>query len=382
MSAFQTLKRRIEDVITDNGPPPHKSLARALYVISIMYGVICGLRAFAYRQNLISSRRLPCKVICVGNISLGGTGKTPMTMHLARLFQELGHRPAVVSRGYRGEAERQGGIVSDGRSIMMRPDVAGDESYLMACKLAGIPVVIGKNRYAAGKLAIDRFQTDLIVLDDGYQHLKLERDIDLVLLDDARPFGNTHLLPRGILREPISSLERATACILTRCQDDGGMIGRDTGELLRKYAPRIPVFTSSHEPYCYVVAGGEPISFTGDSVEHFPPPLETIKNKPVYGFSGIARNAEFQNTVDNLGFKAKGFLEFSDHHRYTDADLRTIQASAREAGVRCLVTTEKDLVRLLPCNPFALELIVCGVEISFGAAQAKFISFLKHQLSH
>ena len=368
-------------MITDNGPPAHKSLAGALYVISIMYGVICGLRAFAYRQNLISSRRLPCKVVCVGNISLGGTGKTPMTMHLARLLKELGHIPAVVSRGYRGEAERQGGIVSDGRTIMMRPDVAGDEPYLMARKLNGIPVVIGKNRYAAGKLAVDRFQADVIVLDDGYQHLKLERDIDLVLLDDASPFGNTHLVPRGILREPISSLERATACILTRCRNDAGMVQRDKGELIRKYAPRIPVFASSHEPYWYVVEGGEPITFTGDSVKDFPPQLEALKNNPVYGFSGIARNAEFQNTVADLGFEAKGFLEFSDHHRYTDADLSTIQARARETGVRCLVTTEKDLVRLLPCNPFALELIVCGVEISFGAAQAKFLSFLKHQLS-
>ncbi len=367
--------------MTENGAPRHKSLARALYVISVIYGAISGLRAFAYRQNLISSRRLPCKVVCVGNLSLGGTGKTPMTMHLARVFKELGHMPAVVSRGYRGEAERQGGIVSDGRSIMMKPEVAGDEPYLMARKLGGIPVIIGRNRYAAGKLAVDRFQADVIVLDDGYQHLKLERDIDLVLLDDTRPFGNTHLLPRGILREPISALERATACILTRCRDDVRMVGRDRGELIRKYAPRIPVFTSSHEPYWYVVGGGEPITFSDGCAKPFPPRLEAMKDKPVYGFSGIARNAEFQNTVTDLGFEAKGFLEFSDHHRYTDADLSTIQARARETGVRCLVTTEKDLVRLLPCNPFALELIVCGVEISFGAAQAKFLSFLKHQLS-
>jgi tetraacyldisaccharide 4'-kinase len=305
-----------------------------------------------------------------------------MTMHLARLVKELGHQPAVVSRGYCGEAERLGGVVSDGRSILMGPNMAGDEPYMMAGKLVGIPVIVGKNRYAAGKLAVDKFRADVIVLDDGYQHLKLKRDIDLVLLDCTSPFGNTHLAPRGILREPISSLERATACILTRCREDEHEDDCNRGETIRKYAPRVPLFISSHAPYWYVVEGGGPITLNRFSARHFPPEDDAIKERAVFGFSGIARNAEFQNTVANLGFKVNGFLEFPDHHRYTQPDLSVIQAKAREAGVRRLVTTEKDLVRLLPRNPFALELIVCGVRISFGGGQAKFLSFLKQQLSH
>jgi tetraacyldisaccharide 4'-kinase len=381
VSAIQYLKGHVEDVMTANGPAPFRSLATGLYVISVFYGAMLKLRAFAYRQNLISTLRLACKVICVGNISVGGTGKTPMAMHVARTAKQLGYVPAVVSRGYRGEAEQQGGIVSDGRSIRMGPHMAGDEPFMMATKLDGIPVIIGKNRCSAAKIAVDQFQANVIVLDDGYQHLKLERDIDLVLLDYASPFGNSHLLPRGTLREPLSSLERATACILTRCQDGDSEAMRDRFELIHRYSPQVPIFTSSHQPYWYTVESGRPINLEGLSNEHFGRKRDGVADEAVYGFSGIARNADFQDAVINLGFNAKGFLEFPDHHRYTASDLMTIRGKASDADVRRLITTEKDLVRLVPCNPFPLELIVVGVEISLGEDQAKFSSFLKQHLA-
>jgi len=364
-----------------DGKAPLISLASALYTISLFYGAGQKLREFAYRQRVIPSHQLPCKVICVGNIAVGGTGKTPMTMYVAQEIKQLGYKAAIVSRGYRGGAESRGGVVSDGQLICMEPGQAGDEPYMIACGLREVPVIVGKNRYAAGMLAVNKFQPDVIVLDDGFQHLRLKRDIDLVLLDHTHPFGNTHLLPRGILREPISSLARSTACILTRHpagRDDAATASID---LIKKYASQSPVFISSHDPYCYAVKSGQKIS-AGRVVDRYSAQeIDGLKKESVFGFSAIARNADFQNTVKNLGLNAKGFLEFSDHHRYTMHDLNDIQSQAEKTGASHLITTEKDLVRLSPQNPFPLELIVVGVEVSFGDDQQDFLSFLKKQLA-
>jgi tetraacyldisaccharide 4'-kinase len=367
--------------MTDSGRAPFFSIASALYAVSAVYGFGHKLRSFAYRKGLLRSHRLPCRVICVGNITVGGTGKTPMTVHLARELRLLGLRTAIVSRGYRGGAEGFGGIVSDGYTIKMHPEQSGDEPYLIAHSLEEIPVIVGKKRYEAGLMAINNFQPDVIVLDDGFQHLSLKRDIDLVLLDHENPFGNSHLLPRGTLREPMSALARSTACILTRHRPDPD--GGETAsiDLIRKYMPQGPVFTSSHVPYCYSIKGGEPVSDNGILSHHAPQEVDELIKEPVFGFSGIARNSEFQNTVKEFGFKALEFMEFSDHHRYTDRDLNEVRSKADHAGARRLITTEKDLVRLLHHNAFPLDLIVVGIKVSLGADQHAFMSFIKEQLS-
>jgi tetraacyldisaccharide 4'-kinase len=381
VNAYRFFKQKVESVMTAERKAPLISLASALYTISLFYGAGQKLREFAYRQRVIPSHQLPCKVICVGNITVGGTGKTPMTMHVVQEIKQLGYQAAIVSRGYRGGAERQGGIVSDGHLIYMGPEQAGDEPYMIARGLREIPVIVGKNRYAAGMLAVNKFQPDVIVLDDGFQHLRLKRDIDLVLLDHAHPFGNTHLLPRGILREPISSLARGTACILTRHQAGRDDAATTSIDLIKKYTPPSRIFTSSHDPYCYAVKSGEQISVNGVIDRYSRQEVDALKKESIFGFSGIARNADFQNTVKDLGLNAKGFLEFSDHHRYTSHDLNYIQSQSERAGARRLITTEKDLVRLSPQNPFPLELIVVGVKVSFGDDQREFRSFLKKQLS-
>ena len=366
--------------MTGEGKTPLISWASVLYTISLFYGVGQKLREFAYRQGLIPSYQLPCKVICIGNITVGGTGKTPMTMHVAQEIKQLGYKTAIVSRGYRGAAESRGGIVSDGQSIRMGSAQAGDEPFMIARSLKGIPVIVGKNRYAAGMLAVNEFQSDVIVLDDCFQHLRLKRDIDLVLLDGSHPFGNTHLLPRGTLREPISSLVRATACILTRSRtgiDDAEMT---VIELVKKYSNKIQIFASSLLPHFYAVNSGGQISNDGAMIKNSRQEIGRWIEKPIFGFSGIARNADFQNTIIAHGLNAKGFLEFSDHHRYTQDDLNYIQSKAADADARCLITTEKDWARLFPHNPFPLKLIVVGVTVSFGDHQQEFRSFLKNQL--
>jgi tetraacyldisaccharide 4'-kinase len=218
------------------------------------------------------------------------------------------------------------------------------------------------------------------VLDDGFQHLRLKKDIDLVLLDSMHPFGNSHLLPRGTLREPISSLARGSACILTRCRTGRNDTVRPLIELLKKFLPLHRIFTSCHVPEFYAVKSGRPIPNNGTTNQNTRLELGSLIGEPILGFSGIARNADFQNTVLDQGLNAKGFLEFSDHHRYTTDDLNYIQSKSQETAARYLITTEKDFVRLSPQNPFPLKLIVVGVKVSFGGEQEEFLSFLKNQL--
>ena len=357
------------------------SPASALYAISLLYGFGLKIRALGYRRKIMPSYQLPCRVICVGNITVGGTGKTPMTIHLAQEIQQLGFKVAVVSRGYRGGAESHGGIVSDGNSIRMGPQLAGDEPYLVARNLGKIPVIVGKNRFAAGMLAHEKFRPDVIVLDDGFQHLRLKRDIDLVLLDCAHPFGNSYLLPRGTLREPISALARSHACILTRRRTGPNVAAAASIEMIKKYVPQKPLFTSTHAAYYYKIKSRERIPINGaDKRPPYPEHDRTLKES-AFGFSGIASNPDFQNTVRSLGFNAKGFLEYSDHHHYTAQDLIDIQSRAEKSGARQLITTEKDLVRLSPSNPFPMDLVAVGVRVSFGDERQKFLSFIEEQLS-
>jgi len=218
---MNSLRDKIEAIMSGRRQPPMGTLTAVLNLLSRGYNGLQSLRGFGYRQRLISPKKLPCKVISVGNITVGGTGKTPMTQYIAERLKHCGYRVAAVSRGYKGTAAgrvvKTAVIVSDGHRICPDSETAGDEPFLLASRLKEVPVVIGRNRFAAGMLALNTFQPQVIVLDDGFQHMQLARDIDLVLLDFNRPFGNRYLLPRGTLREPVSALKRADAFILTRC---------------------------------------------------------------------------------------------------------------------------------------------------------------------
>jgi tetraacyldisaccharide 4'-kinase len=375
------LKDKIESIMNSEGNPPALSLASLLYGVSIFYGAANRLRSSGYRYKLLPTRRLPCKVISVGNITVGGTGKTPMTIHVAGEIKRAGYQVAVISRGYKGGAEKHGGIVSDGRTLCMDAELAGDEPYLIAGRLKGVPVVVGKNRFAAGMLAVEKFRPDVIVLDDAFQHLKLKRDLDLVLLDNRHPFGNSQLLPRGILREPAASLARSTACILTRCKTGADEATMSSEKMVRVLAPDRPVFRSSHVPYCYAVNSGERKPF--DAVADFftAKDFEEIENRRAFCFSGIARNDDFRQTVGELGLNVSGFLEFPDHHPYTEDDMSGILRQAGISGADLLITTEKDHVRIAQKAPLPMALIVVGVRVAFEDDQQSFSTFIKDSLN-
>jgi tetraacyldisaccharide 4'-kinase len=303
-----------------------------------------------------------------------------MTIHVAGAVKRTGLNVAIVSRGYRGSYEKQGGIVSDGRIVFMDAEQAGDEPYMIACRLDGVPVVVGKDRFAAGMRAIHKFQPDVIVLDDAFQHLQLKRDIDLVLLDDRCPFGNSYLLPRGVLREPVSSIARSAACILTRCGPGADDAPTASAAKIQRLAPGIPVFTSTHLPYWYAIPKRGHNSFETVSDVFSASDFEQIKHRKVFCFSGIARNDDFQQTVKELGFNVTGLLEFPDHHRYSAKDLATILRCAENRGADQLITTEKDHARIANRCPLPMELIVVGVKVSFEDREQDFISFIKNRL--
>lgn len=374
------IKKEIESVMTGRDRFPGSPFALTLHMLSIGYGVLQSLRAAGYRKKIFPSRQLPCKVISVGNITVGGTGKTPMTIYLAREIKQAGRRVAIVSRGYKGGAERRGGVVANGTTICMDPLTAGDEPYMMACRLEGIPVIVGRNRFAAGLLAIDHFQPDVIVLDDAFQHLMLRRDIDLVLIDAMHPFGNGRMLPRGTLREPIAALGRASACILTRSNAAGAEALAVTRARVKLLVGNRPIFESLQDPYFYLVPGGE--QTTLQAVPDFPGShdLVGIKSRKVFGFSGIARNEDFQRTVKDLGFNVTGFLEFPDHYFYSAADQKKIMRVAEESGAQRLITTEKDHVRLVGSGSWNTELVVVGVKASFRDGGQGLRSFIQARL--
>lgn len=299
-----------------------------LWPASKLFEAITRSRHRAYRTGRKSSTKLPATVISVGNITVGGTGKTPTVIALAEALRKRGHRVAIISRGY-GRKSHGVTVVSDGVHPPVNVHDSGDEPALLARRLPGIPVVVGADRAVAGQLAIDEFQATHLIADDAFQHLKLQRDADLLVMDATRPLGNGWLLPAGPLRDPLKRLSEATAVLLTRTDQSHH---RQAIDALLKEWTEAPVFISSHRPACWVNDSGEEIT---------KPPRAAL-----WAFSGIAHPASFRATLEKTGVVISGLSAFKDHHWYTASNLEKVCAQARSAGAKALVTTEKDAVRL------------------------------------
>ena len=311
-------------------PPRRPRLV--LRPLSWLYGAGAGLRRWLYASAIRSPRRLPCPTISIGNLTTGGTGKTPLTIYIAGLLKNAGLAPLIVSRGYRGSASQRGGLVSDGRNILMRADQSGDEPLLMAERLRGVPVVVGRKRYEAAIAAIRRFAPDVILLDDGFQHFQLARDINIVLLDHARPLGNGCLLPAGPLREPLSALDQADMIVFTRADRPVEV----HPARLESRLTRQPRFYAAHQP---VVTDW--LTVENDAG----PGQESPAGHRAYAFCGLADNPSFLDSVRQLGIGLAGHRFFRDHHAYTAEDLAALARKARTAGADLLVTSYKDYVK-------------------------------------
>lgn len=372
---MKTLRLKIHALMTEEERDNIRPLPLFLYLLSRIYGWGLKFNSWLYERRIIDVKKLPCRVISIGNLTVGGTGKTPMTIYIAEMIKELGFKPAVISRGYKGASEKKGGVVSDGHNILMKPAFSGDEPFMIAKNLKNIPVLVGQNRYQGGRQAVEMFSSNVIVLDDAFQHRKLHRDIDIVLIDDQALFGNGHLLPRGILREPVSALKRADACILTRFVGSSG-----SEDYLEKAAPGKPVFRSFHVPYIYGIFHHVASRLIGPDTPEHSEDFSFLKDAGVFIFSGIAKNEEFRRMIKEKVKNIIGYSEYPDHHPYSDHDLQDIVRRAEKCKADYVVTTEKDYARIGDHMRNNTRLAVIGIRISFGSEESGFKEFIRKKL--
>ncbi|MFQ5847485.1 MAG: tetraacyldisaccharide 4'-kinase [Candidatus Methylomirabilales bacterium] len=332
-----------------------------LRVASWMYGLAVLGRLGLYRSGLFRRARLSTRVISVGNITVGGTGKTPFVILLVQELQGRGLRPAVVLRGYGGKKEGALAVVSDGETIRLDYPGVGDEALLLARKLPGVPILMSADRVEGCQVAVRDFGAQVTVLDDGFQHLRVERDLDIVLLDGEDPFGCGFLLPRGLLREPVGGLRRADLCVMTRAGDPRGPC--DVPPRLRDIG-RGPLLDAVYTPTVLTDLK------TKETVAE-----EDLRGQEVVAFSGIANPPGFARTLRSCGIFPADYLVFPDHHPYTTSDLAGIARRMEEVGATVALTTEKDAVRLekllLP-----VPVITVGVRLSLTGGQAELKRFL------
>jgi tetraacyldisaccharide 4'-kinase len=326
--------------------------AAALGAAAVAYRGLLGTRRWLYVRGVLRARVLPCPVVSIGNITVGGTGKTPAVELAVRTLAELGHHPAVVSRGY-GRRSRGVHVVADVASIRLEPEEAGDEPFLLARRLPGVPVVVGADRGEAARVALAAGAT-AIVLDDGFQQRTLATSLDIVMARAQRPWGNGRLLPAGPLREPLAALARADLVVATAA---GPTSRVEVAAAVARHAPGVAVVEATLEPVaCWEARRLEPV------------PLERLAGARVVPFAGIAAPAAFAATL--RGLRVTGdVVPFPDHHWYTREDLDRLARLA--AGADALVTTEKDWVRLRGRLRAGLPVYVVSVALRLvtGAAE-------------
>lgn len=277
-------------------------------------------------------------VISVGNITAGGTGKTPFVTYISRYFLQKGLKPAVLLRGYKAKDNSKSQIVSDGEKILLLPEESGDEAYLLAKSLPNVAIIIGRNRSQSAKLATDNLKVDVIIVDDAFQHRKLRRDIDLVLVDSTNPFGYGNVIPAGLLREPLEGFKRASFIALTKTDQ---VLDEDIVKIknkIKKYAPNVTIASSIHKPAkLQYIEDWE----KGD--------LQLAKNiQKVLAVSAIGNPASFKNTLEQASLEVKNKISYRDHHAYTVDDMLKIQEEAKKIAVDAIAITEKDAVKIAP----------------------------------
>jgi tetraacyldisaccharide 4'-kinase len=326
----------------ERAPGPLERAALApISALAALYALGARVHRGTYRSGLRGARRLPCRVVSVGSLAAGGAGKTPLAAWLAAALRANGRRVVLASRGY-GRASAAVEVVSDGDTILCDAARAGDEPLLLAADAPGVPVVVGRDRGLAGRLAVERFGAEIVLLDDGFQHHRLARDLDLVVLDGAQGLGNGAVLPRGPLREPPSALGAADAIVVM----DGPLVPEDEARVAA-LAPRALRFAARRVPRSVRRLGGEGTA-----------PPASLRGRKVGLLAGIARPAGFRRTLEALGASVVAERVFPDHHPFAPGDLAGLAGSAP-----VWVTTEKDAVKLDPAWSGTVELLVLRIGV-------------------
>jgi tetraacyldisaccharide 4'-kinase len=346
---IEELERWGADVIFGRAKGFRASLARLLmWALSGIFRVLVQLRLWRYRSGWKTQHHLGCQVVAIGNVTVGGTGKTPVVELLARSLRDQGRNVSILSRGYKSHkldrpqrwrnakgrpipAERMPKVVSTGEALLLDSKFAGDEPFMLARNLDGVSVVVDKNRVKGGRFAIEHLGADMLLLDDGMQYLDLAHGLDIVLVDSGSPFGTGSLLPRGTLREPPKNLRRAGYILLTKCN------GGSNDELItriRRYNKTAEIIECAHGPIHLENV------FTRERK-----PLEFLNEKWVGAISAIAVPEAFEGSLEKLGARVEIRRRFSDHHRFTRKDVDKFMQRCVERDMEMIVTTEKDAVR-------------------------------------
>ena len=302
-----------------------------LYLISLLYRFLLRFRHVLYKNGDLKSYTLPSRVISVGNITLGGTGKTPTVIYLAQLLKEQGMKTAVLSRGYKGKSSEKVAVVSDGKQILLNVLDAGDEPFLLSKALPGVPVIIGRDRVLTGRYVTEHFSSEIVILDDGFQHLKLKRDVDILLIDLGYGFGNGHLLPRGILREPLIHMNRANIFLLTK--RTGSKDDKAVEKKITSIKPDAKIFYAHYEIRCLKTLQ-----------EKKEIDLDYLKGKKVLALSAIANPHYFSYLLKQLDISVVSEWALPDHHYYTYKDARKLSEHLK--SVDFIITTAKDSTKM------------------------------------
>lgn len=374
--AREQLEQFVVDVILDRRTGFRASMLRGfLGGFARLYEGAVGMRLWLYRNRILRERSLGCLVVSIGNLTVGGTGKTPVVEKFARSLQDGGRRVAILSRGYKsvkqpflkrlavklqGKAEEidPPRVVSDGKSLLLDSKTAGDEPYMLAANLPDIPVVVDKDRVKSGKHAIGELNCDTLILDDGLQYLRLKHRLDIVLVDRWQPFGTERLLPRGTLREPPRNLKRASYIFITKCN---GEPNDELVERIRLYNRTAEIIECEHRPrYLQHIETRETLA------------LEALQGKRVGTVSAIAVPESFEDGVRNLGAKLEATCRFMDHHRFTEQEIISFINCCVESDVEMIVTTEKDAVRFPRVGRMDVPIYYLRVEIGILSNEESF----------
>lgn len=328
-------------------------LQKLLSPLSPLYQGITTFRTVLYDKNVLTSRRLPKPVISVGNLTTGGTGKTPLVIEIVRQLSREGLHLVVLSRGYKGDSKAPVNLVSNTTRLLLDAGSAGDEPCLMARKLPGTPILTGKDRYTAGMEALRHFKIDAFILDDGFQHLPLQRQANLLLLDGKKPFGKEQCLPGGDLREGLSALGRADLIVLA------GQPSEEDRSQIKVLAPSATLHS---------------IRFQATGVLHFSTgreePLSFLEGKRLFAFAGIARPERFYRELEAAGVDLRGRRTFPDHHNFHQEELDSLLKEGRTRKAEGLITTEKDAVRI---SAFPEELPLYALQLGVTIEDPEFL---------
>ena len=315
---------------------PGQPVRKELFWVAWLYGFIVRFRLWGYRQGWLTTTRLPCRVMSVGNLTVGGTGKTPVVIFLTERLSANGQRVAILSRGYKRTSRVPHLLVSDGSRLLAGPSEAGDEPFLMAQRCPRAIVAVGADRVALGRWVLEQYPVDCIVLDDGFQHQALHRDVDLVLLDATDAAGLDGLLPSGRLREPLQGLDRASAVMITRA---------DSRQDVEAIHSRLRSVACPYEDAIEVVF--RPESFMA-VLSREPQPVGWARKKKAWLVSGIGNSGSFRRSAESIEVEIVGETLFEDHHCYHEGEIRQIRVNVQAHGSEIVLTTEKDGGKLFP----------------------------------